>query len=285
MLEYKTVGLDAKAALDSLSGGTGQLIGYASVFHGVDAYNDTILPGAYADTIASFVERGTLHAEHDARIRLGTIASAAEDDHGLLIVADFHSTPEAQSVRTQILERLDRGKFAGLSIGYVAEDFEILPSGVRALKKIRLYEVSEVSVPADEQAGVIAAKSGDIELRAVWSSAFVNDLPDSSFALIMPGGTRDADGKTTPRSLRKLPHHDSSGALDAAHVRNGLARAPQMTGVSDAQRTRATSHLEKHLAAMNKAAEHEHEPMLRIGDELRRRRLARHGISLEAASS
>jgi hypothetical protein len=49
----------------------------------------------------------------------------------------------------------------------------------------------------------------------------VNDLPDSAFAHIEPGGTKDAEGKTVPRSLRHFPVHD------AAHVRNALARASQ----------------------------------------------------------
>jgi len=47
--------------------------------------------------------------------------------------------------------------------------------------------------------------------EAVWSAAFVNDLPDSSFALILPGGEKDEEGKTKPRSLRKLPYKDASG--------------------------------------------------------------------------
>ena len=45
----------------------------------------------------------------------------------------------------------------------------------------------------------------------------VNDLPDSDFAYIAPGG-KVVDGKTEPRSLRHLP------IPDAAHVRNALAR-------------------------------------------------------------
>ena len=48
-----------------------------------------------------------------------------------------------------------------------------------------------------------------------------NDLPDSDFAYIQPGGKKDASGKTTPRSLRHLPIND------AAHVRNALARLSQ----------------------------------------------------------
>jgi hypothetical protein len=53
------------------------------------------------------------------------------------------------------------------------------------------------------------------------SSAAQNDLPDSSFAYVEPGGMKDAQGKTTPRSKRHFPIHD------AAHVRNALARASQ----------------------------------------------------------
>lgn len=56
---------------------------------------------------------------------------------------------------------------------------------------------------------------------AAMSAAEINDLPDSDFAYIEPGGTKDAEGKTTPRSLRHFPIND------AAHVRNALARVPQ----------------------------------------------------------
>lgn len=57
--------------------------------------------------------------------------------------------------------------------------------------------------------------------KAEISTAAANDLPDSDFAYIEPGGTKDESGKTTPRSKRHFPVHD------AAHVRNALARASQ----------------------------------------------------------
>lgn len=53
------------------------------------------------------------------------------------------------------------------------------------------------------------------------SAADLNNFDDSDFAYVEPGGTKDKDGKTIPRSLR----HFYVG--DAAHVRNALARAPQ----------------------------------------------------------
>lgn len=57
--------------------------------------------------------------------------------------------------------------------------------------------------------------------RAQMSSAAINDLPDSAFAYIEPGGDKDESDKTVPRSLRHFPIHDE------AHVRNALSRAPQ----------------------------------------------------------
>jgi hypothetical protein len=58
----------------------------------------------------------------------------------------------------------------------------------------------------------------DALAKAEMDTADVNDLPDSDFAYIEPGGKKDDSGKTTPRSLRHFPIHD------AAHVRNALAR-------------------------------------------------------------
>lgn len=60
----------------------------------------------------------------------------------------------------------------------------------------------------------------------------INNLPDSDFAYIEPGGSKDSEGKTVPRSLRHLPIHD------AAHVRNALARLP-MTDISESAKQSA----------------------------------------------
>jgi hypothetical protein len=63
--------------------------------------------------------------------------------------------------------------------------------------------------------------------EAVWTTSYVNDLPDDSFAFISPGGKKDETGKTVPRSLRHFPYKDASGKIDPAHVRNALARLSQ----------------------------------------------------------
>lgn len=61
----------------------------------------------------------------------------------------------------------------------------------------------------------------------MWSTAYVNDLPDSAFLYIAPGGTKDDADKTTPRDMRYFPVRDASGAVDLPHVRAALSRIPQ----------------------------------------------------------
>jgi hypothetical protein len=68
------------------------------------------------------------------------------------------------------------------------------------------------AAPEDTDAPVEKAEVG---------TADQNDLPDSDFAYVESGGTKDDEGKTVPRSLRHFPIQDE------AHVRNALSRAPQ----------------------------------------------------------
>ena len=114
-------------------------------------------------------------------------------------------------------------------------------------------ELSLTPSPANPYATVDEATAEkhfkSVGLAATWTTAYQNDLPDSAFAVILPGGEKDDDGKTTPRSLRKLPHHDADGKLDLPHLRNALARLPQTDGLSESQKSRAMSHLEKHSKA------------------------------------
>ena len=63
--------------------------------------------------------------------------------------------------------------------------------------------------------------------EAVWDTFYVNDLPDDCFAYVEPGGEKDDEGKTAPRSKRHFPIKDKDGKLDAAHVRNALSRVSQ----------------------------------------------------------
>lgn len=74
----------------------------------------------------------------------------------------------------------------------------------------------------------LAAHGGRVSaLKAALSTADRDALPDSSFLYIEPGGSKDADGKTTPRSHRMFPYRDASGTVDIAHLRAAASDIPK----------------------------------------------------------
>jgi len=79
-------------------------------------------------------------------------------------------------------------------------------------------------------------------MDAEWTTEYINDLPDSAFAFIEPGGEKDADGKTVPRTKRHLPFRNAQGEIDHDHLVNALARLPQ-SSLSDAAKAEAKSKL------------------------------------------
>ena len=91
-------------------------------------------------------------------------------------------------------------------------------------------EKTKASVTGDLSGEIVIDLTPLIEAKEMARKS-INDLPDSDFAYIEPGGKKE-DGKTVPRSLRHLP------IQDAAHVRNALARLSQ-TKISPAAKAKA----------------------------------------------
>lgn len=117
------------------------------------------------------------------------------------------------------------------------------------LRRIRVNRIDMVDRPANQKAHIMLWKRETTMaqttpvVHAERTAAATNDLPDSAFAVIEPGGTKDAGGKTTPRSLRHLPYRTASGAIDKPHLRNALARLNQ-TKVSAELKAKARRKLE-----------------------------------------
>lgn len=154
-MERKVLGLTDPVTDDA---GAGSFAGYASVFGDLDSQGDIVVRGAYTKTLPQFLERGFIAWGHDWNTPVATIRDAVEDDRGLLITADFHSDDVSQRARRVTVERLGRGKFMGLSIGYQTRDAE-MTDNARLLKDIELFETSLVTVPALASAGVTDAKA------------------------------------------------------------------------------------------------------------------------------
>jgi len=92
-------------------------------------------------------------------------------------------------------------------------------------------------------AAVIAAVSPtDAE---TWSRARIAALPDSAFAVIETA----PDGRT----VRHLPHHDETGAVDPAHLRAARARLGQVRWLDAKSEAIARRHLDAHGEGRNAA--------------------------------
>lgn len=140
-------------------GSSGRLSGYASTFANVDRVGERVVKGAFAESIPTFLKDGFIALDHDWRVRVAMPDIAREDDYGLWIESDFHSTPDAQEARVKAMERLNKGKSVSLSIGYEVQE-DSMEENVRLLKKLNLFEVSLVSVPANPLAQLAGAKGG-----------------------------------------------------------------------------------------------------------------------------
>lgn len=148
----------------SVDGQPGTFRGYASKFNGIDAYGDTILPGAYDKVVA---EGGTVPVffNHDSfDLPIGKYTKLSANTQGLyvegLLTLDI---PRARDV----YNALKAGTVTGLSVGIGIADDDWEPNaetGGKTIKNISLLrEISICTFPADDRARVSLVKAEDIE--------------------------------------------------------------------------------------------------------------------------
>lgn len=184
-MERKFTDLKALKVSDD---GSGFIEGYRSVFGVIDEGGDIVVKGAFSDTLSEYLHVGFTAQSHDWDFKeaVGFPIDAYEDDHGWFVKSQFHSTPDAQLIRTKAKERLDAGKQVGFSFGYApkkfvhieAKDYEaelpkyvkadLLPAmltkaqsfpRVRVLKAVEAIEDSIVTAPMNKRASATGVKS------------------------------------------------------------------------------------------------------------------------------
>lgn len=155
MLETKFLPLALKAGEASDDGRYRQIEGYGAVFGNVDSYNEIIMPGAFAASIAE--KEPKMAWQHDLRQLIGRWDEVREDSNGLMMRGRVATRTERGAEAAELLEM---GALKGLSIGFNTIKSEMdHDSGVRRLMEIDLWEVSLVSVPANPLANVTGFKS------------------------------------------------------------------------------------------------------------------------------
>jgi HK97 family phage prohead protease len=132
----------------------GFFAGYASKFNGVDAYGDTIVKGAYEETLQNRERPIAMRWNHYGPV-IGKWLKMEEDDVGLYVEGEL--TP-GHSKAEDVYASLKHGAITGLSIGFRPVEIEERDDS-RILKKIDLVEISVVESPADNGAHVESVKA------------------------------------------------------------------------------------------------------------------------------
>lgn len=170
MPNLKRVEVSVKYSEDN--SGIGYISGYASTWDLVpDAYGDVVKKGAFTESLQKYYESGRSipflwsHQMSELSSYIGT-AEAEEDEKGLKFVAKFDDTPEAQRVRQLYKD----GRLAKFSFAYdTLESGPIqLADGTTAneLRKLEIYEISAVLVPANSFAEVTDVKDVEVSEKA-----------------------------------------------------------------------------------------------------------------------
>lgn len=126
--------------------------GYASVWGRDDSYGDTILKGAFAESLKE--RRPMMLYGHNPGRVIGKWLKVMEDDKGLWVKGAL--TPGNRDAE-DVGANLRFGALNGQSIGGYTIDYEPKKSGGRLIAKFDLYEISVVSMPAEQEARIDSA--------------------------------------------------------------------------------------------------------------------------------
>lgn len=145
---------------------TGKISGYFATYDRIpDSYGDVIAEGAFTETIEKRKESGhpfPLCWGHDLNQIIGAVypEDIVDTEKGPLMTASFFNSPLAQEKR----EIVKSGVVYQFSFAYDILDAEMvtLEDGTKAqeLRKLDLFEVSIVPIPANPRAEVTDIKAG-----------------------------------------------------------------------------------------------------------------------------
>ena len=163
-MQYKTIELKADEV--------GKVAGFFSTYDKTpDSYGDIIEPGAFTETLEKRKATGhpfPLCLNHDFSDVIGSCDSIEEKEKGPFVEASLFDTGRAQEVRTW----LKSGAIYQFSFAYDVlqrrdpTEEEKKAGVMNVLQKIELFEVSVVTVPANQNAVVTEVKSVEPETKA-----------------------------------------------------------------------------------------------------------------------
>ena len=153
--EIKYKSLDIKSHKEEEDGRL-TIEAYGAVFGNIDSYGDVLMKGSMIKTLKERGKRIAFCFQHEIKNAIGFINDIFEDDIGLKLSVTLSAAEE--NIATKIRE----GIYKELSIGYqTIESSQGTKDGqdVLFLNEIKLYEVSIVTVAANDLAVITSMKS------------------------------------------------------------------------------------------------------------------------------
>jgi HK97 family phage prohead protease len=154
-MERHNFGLKIKAVDDA-----GKFTGIGAVYNNVDLGGDKILPGAFSRTLAGSKQFPLLW-QHNPSDPIGSV-KVSDTPQGLMVEGQLMLSDATALKAYQFLKA---GIIKGLSIGY--DTVQAAFNGdVRELKELKLWELSVVTFPMNEEAMVTGVKAMSDDDRA-----------------------------------------------------------------------------------------------------------------------
>lgn len=163
-MKYKTIELKA----DEVGG----ISGFFSTYDKTpDSYGDIIEPGAFTNTLKKREESGhpfPLCFNHDFSAVIGAVDSVKDTEKGPFIAAHFLDTQLAQDVR----KMLQSGAIYQFSFAYdvlkarAPYEDEAKAGVMNVLEELEVFEISVVTVPANQNAVVTEVKAVEPETKS-----------------------------------------------------------------------------------------------------------------------
>lgn len=170
----------------------GVIKGYSRVFDNKDSDNDIIRKGSYRKTISENGQRVKYLYQHDMDKPLGKMSMLEEDDKGLI----FESKIAKTTLGKDVIELIKSGVITENSVGILPIQKEMV-DGVRNITEVKLYEISAVTLAANDQAVIMDVK-GNYDKDKILSRY------DNMAKLIRKGNISDELGFALEAEILKL---------------------------------------------------------------------------------
>lgn len=144
----------------------GVFSGYASTFNTNDAVNDTMLPGAFKESIESGRRIKMFFNHNHKDIPIGDWTKLVEDATGLYVEGKIDLN---HIMGPTLYSAMKRNAVDGLSQGFTAKegDYEKKSEGGRVFKNVNLMEISPVNFPCETRARISDVKSDTSGLESL----------------------------------------------------------------------------------------------------------------------